>query len=329
MKTPFKFELDTEIPLRILIRRKRNSVSKHTISYARVKLIRYKSIKILRQTFSGFAFYLELITHFVKKRTLLTVKVAQNSLVFVYALKDDLTIAVSEQPEPIVIVKGQCFVQTVPAGVYRWNADPGKMKFVYFVLRPTWLLKMRDVYPKLAAIVKEMQDVNAVNMVLPPYVMTRHTARQLDKLRNCKASTVVDLEENLLHVINMLIAEYHNHLLAPVVIPYKSPKQIIYEARDMIIEQVENGIIPSVTAISSQFNIEPKALRRHCNRIFNMNIQDLVEDAQMKKGHSLIHQGVNIKSVSERLGFAETAIFSRKYKRYFGYSPSKLQSADN
>ena len=60
-----------------------------------------------------------------------------------------------------------------------------------------------------------------------------------------------------------------------------------------------------------------------------MNIQDLVEDAQMKIGHSLICQGVNIKGVSERLGFAETAIFSRKYKMYFGYSPSKLQSAEN
>lgn len=329
MKTPFKFELDAEIPLRILIRRKRNSVSKHRISYARVKLIRYKPIKILRQTFGGFAFYLELITHFVKKATVLTVNVAQNSLVFVYALKDDLTISVSEKPEPIVIVKGQCFVQAVPAGVYKWNANPGKMKFVYFVLRPAWLLRMRDVYPKLAGVIQEMQDGKVNNMVLPPYVMSRYTARQLDKLRNCKSLCPVDLEENLLHVINNLIVEYHNHLLAPVIIPYKSPKQIIYEARDMIIEQVENGIIPSVTAISSQFNIEPKALRRHCNKIFNMNIQDLVEDAQMKIGHSLIRQGLNIKGVSERLGFAETAIFSRKYKRYFGYSPSKLLSVES
>lgn len=329
MKAPFKFELDTEVPLKILIRRKRNLESKHRISYAKAKLIRYKSIKVLRQAFNGFAFYLELITHFVRKATVLTVKVAQNSLVFVYTLKDDLTIVVSQHPEPIVIIKGQCFVQAVPAGVYKWNTNPGKMKFVYFVLRPTWLLKMRGVYPKLADILQEIQDGKPVNRVLPPFIMTRYTASQLDKLRNCKASTTVELEENLLHVINSLVSEYHHHLISPTFIPYKSPKQVIYEARDLIIDQVGKGIIPSVTEISAHFNIEPKALRRHCNKIFNMNIQDLIADAQMKIGHSLLQKGTKIRGVSERLGFAETSIFSRKYKRFFGYSPSKLKSAES
>ena len=324
MKTPFSFELQDGIQLLTHIIKRRPG-SKHHIVYAITRLSSSRPVKILRQSFSGFTFYLELITYFVKTPSTIRIKIAQSSMVFLYVLKEDLIFSAKTAGRPIIIYKGQCFAHAIPAGSYHWTVKPGKKKFVYFVLKPAWLLKMREVYPILAAVMQEMAAGNPLHTILPPFSISRSAARQLNTLRYVKASDKITQEEKLFHIINNLVAEYHQHLTAPVKIPSTSYKQIACEARDLIIEQVNKAMIPNAREIADHFNIETKLLRRNCYKMFKMNIHELVLDAQMKRAYSLLKKGMKIKEVAANLGYSEQANFTRSFKSYFGCPPSSFQ----
>lgn len=324
MEPPFKFELPDGITSLFTIRkRKRERGGGYKLQYAQSKLISSVGIKLFRQYFNGFTFYLEQSIYYVKKPLLLKVSFKKPCLIFIYVMSGDLHSADSGQS---TITQSQCFAHLVPAGEYSWLVPGGKKKVLYFTLNPEWLKEMNSEFPELVKIVQRIMDGNVSNQIFPNYRLTVKTLRNLDKFMRFKVTSRIHLETELLRIINILIKEYQHHLIRPNQIENKSNRQVAYEVRDHIIGLVENGIIPYVMDVSTIFNIEPRTLRRFCYKAFGMNMQELITDAQMKIAYKNLKKGRMVKEVALKLGYSEAATFSRRFKDYFGYSPVEIIS---
>lgn len=327
MEPPFKFELPNENPSFLSIRKcKRERGGEHKLQYAKSKLVTSIGVKLFRQYFIGFTFYLEQITYYIKKPFAIKVSFKKPCLIFIYVISGDLHSAGSGQS---IIAQRHCFAHLVPAGEYPWLVQSGKMKLIYFTLNPEWLIEMETEFPTLVKIVQRIMDGNVSNKIFPHYHLTVKTLKTLDKLMGIKVTSRIDLETQLLSTINLLIKEYQHHLINPNQIDSKSNRQVACEVRDHIIDLVEKGIIPFVMEVSTTFNIESRTLGRFCFRVFRMNVQELITDAQMKKAYAMLKRGLSVKDVTLGLGYSDLSVFSRKFKNYFGYSPRAVVSDIN
>lgn len=295
-------------------------LKEHKVLYGDAISAHTKHVTLLRKFYSGFTFYLEQINYFVKQPTVVTLRVAKPCLMFIYALEDDLNFNIPEQNK--VVAKRQCFAHLIPAGDQIWRVVPGKQRFIYFVLRPAWLVKMRADYPELVETIQRLRNGNVAHKVFHPFAMTEYTASLLKRLTECRAINQFELEEGLLSTINKLVKEYHTYLIKPIKKLQKSYKQIVFEVRDQIIDEVGRGIIPNLAEISSIHGITAKALRRNCCRVFKMNPKDLVLDAQIKATDRMINDGLGVKEIAIRLGYSDASVFSRRFTKHYGYSPT-------
>lgn len=326
MQEPFAFEFPSIAADAATIYYLRPEDCKYKIQYAQAKLASTPGINVLRQFFSGHAFYLELISYDIKEAITLKLKAKKPYLSFVFVMEGEVSFLQPGDPETIVISQGQYFAHYVPAGEYLWPVVPAKKEVVCFILRPKWLQKMSDDYPELMAVIKKLMIGHTKQQVFERCRMTYNTKRQLEKLRDCKFKKKVDLEEALLHAINKLVTEYHVHLKSPNKIPQKTNKEIAYLVRDYIAAEIEKGLIPNVTVIADHFNTEQKSLRRTCLKTFKLNLQDLITVMQMEKAHALLkNAGLRVKEVADALGYSEAVTFTRKFKKHYGYPPSKIQ----
>jgi len=325
MKTLLKFKFPANVRSRSLIRRHKTRVASGRINYAKLKPIWSSSVTVISQRYSGYAFYIEEVSMEVKRPITLKVEVNYSCLIFAYMLRGKLNFPVSDTHREINFEEHHCCAIPIREGEFSLTLGLGYKRWIYFALRPEWLLKMRSVYPELILELQKVVNGDPELQLFAPQVLNSNVAKQLTKLRDIRLVNKVDLELALLHSISLLVTDYHGHLHAAEEKPIKSEQQIAYEARDYIIETVEKGQIPDVRYLAEPFHVEPKVLRRYCINTFHMNLQELLEDAQMKVGHNRIQNGQKVKEVSNSLGFAEISVFSRKYKRFFGASPKKLR----
>lgn len=323
MKTPFEYKLTTETHRRSTLR-KRRATHDCRISYAKLQLIHSDGLHIIKQGFSGYTFYIEQSSFCLSKATTLQVTVKEDCLVFAYMIKGTLSFRISDSPEEMALPAGRSFIQTIPKGTYSWDVPKGKMKGVYFMLRPEWMLKMKSEYPDLVETIEKLYSGEITYQAFLPQVISLMAVRQLRKMRECKLTGRIELEEYLLHAICKLVAECHGYLASPDPKPAKTNREKILEVRDHIIEVVGKGTIPHVTDLSDWCFMEPKALRRNCLKIFRMSVKDLILDAQMKRGHGLLTKGLKAKEVAAMLGYTEHTNFTRTYKMYFGYTPNQF-----
>jgi AraC-like DNA-binding protein len=318
MKAPLEFELlSTTEPMVYTDNAAHLAGGKERIAYAEHLLIRSADIDLFRQYFSGFIFYLELITFNVRKQGIVKIMAIQSCLMFIYTINSDLIFSVPDSPVQQIVPKGHCFAYLLPAGAYSWPIEPGMKKFVYFILSAD--------YPQLEMAIKAQMENNTENKVYRPCPITRSMLWQLNKLKDCKLKAKAELEATLLNILNKLVLAYQDHLASPDLLAGKTRKQIAFEVRDHIIAEVDRGIIPTVKQVSAWCCMETAALRRNCLKSFNMNIQELILDAQMKKAHDLLKKGLKLKTISAMLGYTEVSNFSRRYKKYFGCSPAKVK----
>lgn len=317
MESPFKLVLNASFLAARKLKRERST---GILRFAQFKLVGSRSIKVYKQYFRGFTFYLEQTTFYVRSPVVLTVMVKNPCLIFLYIIEGEIHCATSDQSGHS---KRLYFSHLIPAGVYSWKIQRGKIKVLFFTMKPEWLLKMGSEFPELVKIVEKIMQGDIPNKVFPHYNMSVKTLNLLKRLMSYKVKSRIQLESELLNTINKLVKEYQTPLTTQIHVP-KSNRQVAYEVRDHIIDMVTKGIIPYVSDISNTFNIEPKTLRRRCFQAFNMNVQELITDAQMKSAYGMLKKGMLVKVIAFELGYADTAIFSRRFKKYFGYNPSEL-----
>jgi len=306
------------------LRKKR---TKHRESYTYNKLVRFSHFRQILRVFDCFAFKFEQHSYTATKSFLLGVTVKSPCLVFIFALKGDLELSDPFSQKITSVAEGKCFAVSLPAGRCSCPIKAGKSKVAVLVLNTKWMLDNGKVYEALRDILNDVTNGVASYHLLPVFDMNVKIDRHLKKLTEIKYRPSVTIEKVMLPIANRLALDYYELFTADNKrarsVDFKTPKQVAYEVRDRIISDVENGIIPDIGTIADDVAKSRSTLRRMCIKIFGMNTQRLILDAQMKVAHGLVRKGLKVQEVSNRLGFADYPIFSRKYKNYFGHSPEQ------
>lgn len=86
------------------------------------------------------------------------------------------------------------------------------------------------------------------------------------------------------------------------------------EAQDLVV---------TVESIATTFGVSGRQLRRHLARE-GTNFRELLLLVKMSRGQSLLKSGLSVEQVAQRLGYAETASFSRVFKARLGLTPRQF-----
>lgn len=321
MKTLLSFQLPSSISYRINPRKHRKGAEPGKMKYANIKFIRSAGVNLISQSYSSYLHYIEDVSIKAKMPKRLNLIANYSSIVLVYVLRGDIHLSTPDNQKKISIKTGHCRVIHMAQGNLELELDTERIQWIYFALRTEWLMTMQNVYPEFSTILQKMINGTAEFATFNEQAIEPVIYRQLLKLKSFNFSSKSELEEALLHSINILAKDYHNHLHAIEIKKPKSSRQIAGEARDLIIEMVEKGVMPTIQTIAEPFFIEPRVLRRHCQEAFHMNFKELIEDAQMKFAYPRIKRGSRVSDIAMHLGFSATSVFSTKYKNYFGHSP--------
>jgi len=74
-------------------------------------------------------------------------------------------------------------------------------------------------------------------------------------------------------------------------------------------------------------NCSERQLRRCCVRVFGCSAQEWLDEQRLKVAANLLKEQRCVKTVALDLGFKQASHFSRRFKLYYGLSPSKFMSA--
>lgn len=120
----------------------------------------------------------------------------------------------------------------------------------------------------------------------------------------------------LLLILEQLIAD--NFAIGAKDAP--SPYPIEKEVKDYM--DAGQGLCADLDAIAKQFNYSKYYLDRRFKKAYGISIMAYRNKMRMHTAKALLPYN-SVSAVCEKLGYSSIFVFSRAFKNYFGYSPSK------
>lgn len=97
------------------------------------------------------------------------------------------------------------------------------------------------------------------------------------------------------------------------------------KVRDVILQDIEKE--KKIDDISDQLSVTERTLRRRLTAE-GTNFRELYTDVRMALAHELLEAaGLNVETVAWRVGYAETASFTRAFSRKYGLTPGEVRKA--
>jgi AraC-like DNA-binding protein len=102
------------------------------------------------------------------------------------------------------------------------------------------------------------------------------------------------------------------------------PDTVAGEVRQLLVDALDAGE-PDVAAVAAELAMSPRTLQRRLGDE-GTTFRDVLTDTRRGLADALLTAGdLSVTDVGLRLGFSETAAFSRAYRRWTGQSPSALR----
>jgi AraC-like DNA-binding protein len=80
-------------------------------------------------------------------------------------------------------------------------------------------------------------------------------------------------------------------------------------------------VVPSLAALAAGRNVDPRTLRRQLADE-GTSYRQLADEVRHTLAEPLLHAGLTVEQVADRLGYADAATFTRAFKRWTGVSPA-------
>lgn len=97
---------------------------------------------------------------------------------------------------------------------------------------------------------------------------------------------------------------------------------LLKEVRLFIRQQVRQGKVPEIYMIAKDFGIPSSSLWRYHKELYNISLYQFIHQERLAYAYTLITETeLTIKEIAFKLGFNDTAGFSRTFKKLYGYSP--------
>jgi len=123
---------------------------------------------------------------------------------------------------------------------------------------------------------------------------------------------------------NMILSIYYRLLSAlfDSKIPVSTSENHVNHAEKIILNNFSSPHL-SCSAIAKEINISEVYLRKLFIKHHNMPTSKYLLKVRMNHAQRLILEGYSISATAENTGYCDIYQFSRAYKKYFGFSPSK------
>lgn len=79
----------------------------------------------------------------------------------------------------------------------------------------------------------------------------------------------------------------------------------------------------SVESMAEQLHVSRSGLYNIVESELGITPGDYILELRIKQAHSLLEQGMKVKLVAEKCGFADPKYFSKVYRKYYGIMPSQ------
>ncbi|MEZ5378486.1 MAG: AraC family transcriptional regulator [Acidimicrobiales bacterium] len=123
--------------------------------------------------------------------------------------------------------------------------------------------------------------------------------------------------ERLASVSDAVVADYLAGL---------EPDTFLDDIRACLADALSAGE-PALAVIASELAMSPRTLQRRIGE-HGTTFRGVVADTRLGLATALLTNGVSVTETSLRVGFSETAAFSRAFRRWTGHAPSQLHHRD-
>lgn len=100
--------------------------------------------------------------------------------------------------------------------------------------------------------------------------------------------------------------------------------EIVHNAEKIMLDNISNCEL-SCTFVSNKLNISEVYLRKLFAKHMGISPSQYIKKLRMERAKQYMLEGYSATQMAESVGYSEIYQFSRAYKQYFGFSPSKTE----
>lgn len=140
----------------------------------------------------------------------------------------------------------------------------------------------------------------------------------VNRLLNTKS--IVELKNQVHHILGQIAEYFHNK--SKMKIP-----QWVEEIEHFVQENYYDCNL-SIGNISERFNMSVSYISRAYKKSRGVGLLDFIHKIRLEKAKELMNTNLNIKEISEKVGYLESKAMIRAFKRYEGVTPRKFRESE-
>jgi two-component system response regulator YesN len=140
----------------------------------------------------------------------------------------------------------------------------------------------------------------------------------VNRLLNTKS--IVDLKNQVHYILGQIGEYFYNRNKTQIpqwVLEIENFVQDNYHDRDL-----------SIGSISERFDMSVSYISRTYKKLRSVGLLDFVHKVRMEKAKELMNTDLNIKEISEKVGYLDSKAMIRAFKRYEGITPKKFRESE-
>jgi|GEM_PF-1740983 len=279
------------------------------------------SVRILRQSITGWQFDMWLYRTDCKKQTTLLVNTALGRVFFLYVLGGTFHFRTTDHADA-VLRQGNCLAVYVPAGTCTIMLDTGSHTLFGFSLPYGYLVWLRQHHPELAELTERWKTRPEELFALPACKIDKTVWRTFAQIKNCPKRGA-ELDGALKVYLARLVALYTNRL--------NEPELSNHERNDRLLQQLESYLrryycIPErITgdALMRHFRVSDTHLRRLIQNAYGIRMGEYIQTLRIEAAKELlVTTDLPVHEIATRLGYAYADSFIKLFKKWVAMSPS-------
>ncbi|MCD0489701.1 helix-turn-helix transcriptional regulator [Pedobacter sp. MC2016-14] len=289
------------------------------LAYAKVRHTCVPGVMQLTRQFhtANGLFYLEMIHLECSTAFTLSLNLHQPALIFPVVLKGDISISDFDH---IILKEGQALAEILPAKSYSTTIQPGSFKV--FLLLPS-IATLGAYVPYLNKYCEQLLDGGDIE-VFDIIKIGRRKRRLISNIVDCKEAVGHERDAKIWAMSISLIKLYTDNIRNVQQFFRKNDIELINKVKDYIDSHSYQNILLTVEGLSMLFDMNKRAITPLFKNEFNVSPYGYIISIRMELAREHLKNGLKIKEVANKLGYAAPETFSRAFKLHYGYLPSEI-----
>ena len=259
-----------------------------------------------------------------KKKTSFLYLVHEPFVIFFYAIKGSIKNKGPNKGSPLHVNEGQYGAFLLAPGELELEISKDESEFFYFIFKDSLVRNFSVKLTPLQELEQHLSNNSPNHHSLPLLPFEQKINIQINKIKAYEENDIdhqIDILALLRDLSHLYCQQIENDF------PYPSNEEIVQEIKQNIIDGIKRGgKLPTLAELIFRYPISVKNFFIYFKDKTGLGPQEFINQETMNLAHALlVKEEMKVKDVSEFLGFEHPSAFSTKFKKHFGYPPSKLK----